>query len=122
MSDQVTIARDIMELTDTIQAGLEHLGTRMAEGYLEDTEYLFADILTAIGSIFNAIAPFIADADQKLMEELKEKLLTALEGMCAYYENKNLELAKKNLQFVLNPTFQIWHAEMKKCLRPWLES
>lgn len=122
MSDQITIARDIIELSHTIQAGLEHLKNRMAEGHLQDTEYLFADILAALGSVFQAFEPFIAEPDRELMDKLKDKLLMALEGLCANYEHSLLDMAKKNLEFVLMPAFQVWKSEMQKCLGPWLES
>ena len=48
MSEQNTIAREVMELSATIQDGFKHLQNRMAEGHFEDTEYLFADILAIL--------------------------------------------------------------------------
>ena len=121
MSDQITIAREVLELVDTIRDGLEHLEKRMAEGHFEDTEYLFTDILTAATAIFRASQPFITENDQEIMDRLKEKLLMALDGMSANYEQKKLSVARMDLQFVLIPAYQVWQAEIHKCLSPWLE-
>lgn len=122
MSDQNTIAREVMELSETIRAGFEHLQNRMAEGHFEDTEYLFVDILAAFNAIFRSSEQFISESDQELMERLKEKLLTALEGMGVNYEQKKLDVARMDLQFVLIPAYQVWQTELHKYLSPWLES
>lgn len=122
MSDRITIAREVLDLSATIQHGFEHLEKRMAEGHFEDTEYLFADIRAAFTAICSASEQFITENDQELMDRLQEKLLIALKDMSSNYEEKKFSATRMDLQFVLVPAYQVWHAEIHKCLTPWLES
>lgn len=122
MSDQITIAREVLDLAATIQQGLEHLEKRMSEGHFEDNEYLFTDIGVAFTAICSASESLITENEQELTDRLKEKLLIALEDMRSNYEQKVFSAMRMDLQFVLVPAYQAWHAEIHKCLSPWLES
>ena len=120
MPEQHVIIKEIFDLSDTIQEGLQYLEKRMGEGHFEDTDYLFDDIKEAFKSISRAIEPVIAE--QKILGELTEKFSLALEKMSTNYENPKLEIARMDLQFVLFPAYKGWQAEVQKCFAHLIES
>lgn len=120
MSDQQSIITGMFHLLDTIKEGLQHIEKRLGEGHFEDTAYLFEDIKEAFSSIFKTIEPVIPE--HKMLGELTDKLLIGLEAMNSSYENKKLDQARIDLQFMLFPAYRSWQEEMQKCFGNLVES
>lgn len=106
----------ILDLTDTMLEGMEHLKNRMQEGYFEDTCYLYFDIVKAIASIYDALEPLIPQLGDNRIEDFTGELNRVNEKMVEIYEQKQFEIAKDNMEFQLLPAFKKWKIELERCL------
>jgi len=107
----------ILDLSNTIQEGLDHLNKRMAELPLEDTRYLFADIADAYQSIVSALEFSRADtkADYSFLNQFG-KLPVAFAKMNQSYDENKLDEARMDMQFILLPAFKEWREELERYL------
>lgn len=121
MSDQQEVARDIMKLSETILEGMEHIDSRMKEGNVLDTSYLFQDIVSALTSIFNSLQPILPQLSENRVVVLSDQLIAAMADMTSGYEQKEEEKAAQALQGLL-PVFHTWQNELDRCLRVYTAS
>lgn len=103
-----------------MEEGLAHLVNRMGEGHLEDTRFLYEDILNAFRSISMAMEMDLAEQNQ--IPVVSERLQLAFDKMNQSYEDNKLDTCRMDMQFVLFPAFKDWIQEIDRCLRPLIQS
>lgn len=122
MESLITLSRDMVELSNTIKEGLEHLDKRLAEGHLEDSYYLFQDIVQAFYSVTRAMESMQANVEIAGVVQATDSLLSAFEKLSTSYEDQKLNQARMDLQLILSPAFSNWSSELHRCLQPIMES
>ena len=120
--EQFQIASDIINLSDTIMEGLEHIKQRVLEGYLEDTYYLLEDIINAVASIHKATEQMLPVLGENRIEEYTQHINHLIDEMTNNYKEQRIEKAKTDYQLVLIPAFKIWKNELEKCLSDYIAS
>lgn len=120
METNLDVCREILYLGDTMKEGLDHLVNRMGEGHLEDTRYLFDDILSAFQSINNALDTNYTEGTE--ITAASDCLQLAFDKMNQSYEDDKLDRCRMDMQFILYPAFTNWMQEVDKCLRPLIQS
>lgn len=120
--EQFQIAGDIINLSNTIMEGLEHIKSRIVDGYFEDTYYLLEDIINAIASIHKATEPLLPLLGDNQIEQYTEQLTHLIDEMTNNYQAKQIEKAKIDMQLVLIPAFKEWKNELERCLSNYIAS
>jgi hypothetical protein len=120
--EQFQIASDIINLSDTIMEGLEHIKHRVSEGYLEDTYYLLEDIMNAVASIHRATEPMLSVLGENSIEEFAQHINHLIDEMTNNYKEQRIEKAKIDFQLVLIPAFKEWKNELERCLSDYIAS
>lgn len=120
--DQFQIASDIINLSDTIMEGLEHIKQRVLEGYLEDTYYLLEDIINAVASIHKATEQMLSVLGENRIEEYTQHINHLIDEMTNNYKEQRIEKAKTDYQLVLIPAFKKWKNELERCLSDYIAS
>jgi nicotinamide riboside kinase len=122
MESLITLSRDMVELSNTIKEGLDHLDKRLADGHLEDSYYLFQDIIQAFYSVTRAMESIQSSIEIETVVRATDKLLNAFEKLSISYEDQKLNQARMDLQLILSPAFSAWSNELHRCLQPIMES
>jgi len=120
--EQYQIASDIINLSDTIMEGLEHIKQRVSEGYLEDTYYLLEDIINAVASIHKATEQILPVMGENHIEEYTQHINHLIDEMTNNYKEQRIEKAKTDYQLVLIPAFKKWKNELERCLSDYIAS
>lgn len=114
-----TIASELMNLSNTVQEGLEHMKLRFEEGQLRETLFLFEDVLEAVELIENSVSSLEQDKELWVMTG---GLKGGLEMLARAYEENNVEKARNELGNNLLPAFKNWQAELEKSLKKYKDS
>jgi len=124
MENIVAISAQILQLSETIQDGMEHLLSRMDEGHFEDNYYLFQDIVRAFSAIYDAMKSLamLSPLKESQIMELSEKLITSLDSINGSYENHEQDKAQEAMQAVFLPALSKWKDELERCLHPLADS
>lgn len=120
--EQFQIASDIINLSDTIMEGLEHIKKRVYDGHFEETYYLLEDIIDAVASIHKATEPMLPLLGENRIEQYSEHLTRLIDEMTNNYEAQRIEKAKTDMQLVLIPAFKQWKTELERCLSDYIAS
>lgn len=124
MENIVAITTQILQLSETIQEGIEHLLSRMDEGYFEDNYYLFQDMVSAFSAIYEAVKSIamLPPLKESQIMDLSVKLFGSLNGINDSYENHEQDKAKLDMQMVLLPALSRWKEELERFLHPLVDS
>ena len=120
MESKISVCREILSLGGTMEEGLAHLVNRMGEGHLEDTRFLYEDILNAFRSINMALE--MDFAEQNKIPVVSERLQLAFDKINQSYTDNKLNSCRMDMQFILYPAFKDWMQEINRCLRPIIQS
>ncbi len=116
MPDSYEMVADILDLSDSVIQAMEHLQARLLEGHLEDSVYLLEDLKDAVTSIQNATELLMPQLDDNRIEDFTAELSRMVEEMSSTYEQRRLEKAKIDMQWVLIPVAKKWRDELGRCL------
>ncbi|MDD3024368.1 MAG: hypothetical protein PHE26_10780 [Syntrophomonadaceae bacterium] len=114
------IAGDIINLSSTVLEGLNHMKQRMEEGQLNETLFLFEDVLEALLSIENSIQPLTENKEG--LDAAVVALKQSLEMLARAYEEKNLGKALAELSDNLIPVVEKLRSELETALKTYKES
>lgn len=122
MTDSYAMVADILDLSDSVIQAMEHLHTRLGEGHLEDSSYLLEDLKDAVTSIQNATELLMPELGDNNINDLTMELQGAVEDMTATYEQRRIEKAKVDMQWVMLPLAKKWRDELGRCLTAYKAS
>jgi len=113
-------AGDISSLSSTILEGLNHIKLRMEAGQLKETLFLFEDVLEALISIENSVAPLLED--EKDLAASLAQLKKSLEMLARAYEEDNLAKALAEVEENLLPGMESLRSELENSLAKYKDS
>lgn len=116
MPDSYAMVADILDLSDSVIQAMEHLQARLAEGHLEDSVYLLEDLKDAVVSIQNATELLMPQLGDNRIDDFTIQLQRLVEEMADTYEQRRIEKAKIDMQWVLIPLAVKWRDELDRCL------
>ena len=116
MPDSYAMVADILDLSDSVIQAMEHLHVRLSEGHLEDTSYLLEDLKDAVISIQNATELLMPQLGDNRINHFTMELQGVVEDMSATYEQRRIEKAKVDMQWVMIPLAKKWRDELGRCL------
>lgn len=116
MPDSYAMVSDILDLSDSVIQAMEHLQARLAEGHLEDSSYLLEDLKDAVISIQNATELLMPHLGDNQINNITTELQHMVEEMGSTYEQRRVEKAKVDMQWVLIPLARKWRDELGRCL------
>lgn len=122
MEQQLEVMRRILELSETCIEGLEHIRTRLYEGYMQEILYLVEDVLYAFCQIDFTLKVL------KLLPEIEEitdvtvEVENALSDLLYEYEQQDINAVIVRLNHELLPTFRLWNQKMYLFFNPHILS
>lgn len=116
MPDSYAMVSDILDLSDSVLQAMEHLQSRLAEGHLEDSSYLLEDLRDAVTSIENATELLMPQLGDNQISDYTSELQRMVDEMGDTYEQRQIEKAKVDMQWVLIPAARKWRDELGRCL------
>ena len=116
MPDSYAMVADILDLSDSIIQAMEHLQARLAEGHLEDSSYLLEDLKDAVNSIQSATELLMPHLGDNMINDLTLELQGVVAEMSATYEERRIEKAKVDMQWLMLPLAKKWRDELGRCL------
>ncbi|MGP4040721.1 hypothetical protein ACTWP4_12630 [Gracilibacillus sp. D59] len=120
MENQIVVMKNIVELSETMVEGLQHLQSEVENGNLDETMYLFEDFIQAFASIENAMNSMDdelkGDITEVKMDNVKENIEHVVQG----YEKNDQNLLLENMQHHLEPTLLEWKKQMEKQFHPYI--
>jgi hypothetical protein len=116
------IIRRTLELADTCLQGLEHAKACLNEGRFEDGIIMLHDTVYGYYQMEKALVPVLANLLDTKMRPFGEALSNALDIMVSVQERGERAKALELMQFSVVPAYKKWHAELNRCLRPYVAS
>ncbi len=116
MPDSYAMVADILDLSDSVIQAMEHLQARLAEGHLEDSSYLLEDLKDAVTSIQNATELLMPQLGENRINDFTLELQGVVAEMSATYEERRIEKAKVDMQWLMLPLAKKWRDELGRCL------
>jgi hypothetical protein len=116
------LVRKALNLADTCLEGMEHTKTCLKEGRFEDGLIMLHDTVNSYYQIEKALVPVLASLPGNNIAFLSETLRQALDSMLAVQEQGERAKALELMQFSVVPAYKKWHAELNRCLQPYVAS
>lgn len=118
MEKYIEVLTRILELSDTLQEGIEHIQLKLAEEKIEDAKILLHDVAEALEAIDQSLSPIeeelpdnsINYLNYNLLKEIKKIILSLLE----YNEMELIVNSSKKLL----PAYRMWKQEMQRVIGP----
>ncbi|QGG48876.1 hypothetical protein [Heliorestis convoluta] len=118
MKDQTDILRRILELSETIEEGLEHIHSQLKKGKIESTITLMEDVLTGYAEVEKSIQAILPELSSNELGNISSKLQKAFDLIIGHYENGRVNKVGEVMQFNLLPTYKAWRHEARRVLEP----
>jgi len=122
LNEQVGVIKQVIDLTETMEEGMEHIKEKLQEGKPEKAIKMLLDTTTAFTHIEEALEPMLPELPENSIEEKTDKLRSALAIMVSEYEKSQGLRGREILQFNLEPAFKNWREELKEVLNPYILS
>ena len=116
---QFGLARQVLDLCQTVEEGLKYLKLQSGLGKMGNTGYLFIDICNAFMVISNSLEAF--EDDSAKMDAAFSSVDISLQAMINLYADQSFEQAWVELQYLLLPAFETWQDSLQKYLQPYLQ-
>lgn len=124
MNKQIEVVFNILPLLSTIEEGLIHIRTQLAELRYEEAYSLLEDAVAGIDSIDNALKALgleFKELQAQDMEKTKEELNKYLVQVVNFYEDKNQEELEKIMELVVE-VFLVWKEKIESIVRAKIAS
>lgn len=122
MERYIPVMEQSLNLMETVMEGLHHIYHKLNEGKLEQTFFLFGDVIMAIQTIQSSLGPMQEIVDFEHDDQLYARIQTALDHAVQGYENRNSGQVLEVLQFALIPAIKKWQAGLETSFQKYLIS
>lgn len=122
MSKLFETANDVINLSNTMLEGLQHIAQRMEEGQLKETLFLFEDVMEGFASIQTSIGLLLEPDRQAELEYSSRGLRDSMERLARAYEEGSQEKARLEVQSSLLAAYYKWQDQLQSSLKQYLES
>ncbi|SES27210.1 hypothetical protein SAMN04487944_1319 [Gracilibacillus ureilyticus] len=113
MEKQIDIIKNVLTLSETVMEGLLHIQSALNERQLEETMFLFEDIIQAFATIEGAINNLDSTYKSEEIIDKTTKVQQGLEVAVQQYEVKHRGKLQEVLQFNLLPSVKKWRQELE---------
>jgi hypothetical protein len=110
------VIKHILELSDTGLEGLEHIKTRIHEGYFTESFPLLHDVISSFAAIEQQLTQWQPALSSVQFKESAEKLRNAFSNMVSACEQGKQGKAKEIMQFALLPYYRKWRSALNQDL------
>ncbi len=122
MSNLFETARDVIDLSNTMQEGMQYIAQRIEGERFNETLFLFEDVLEAFASIQTSVGLLVELEKQGELEDSSRILRESMERLARAYEEGSLEKARLEVQTTLLAAFKKWQDQLQSSLKQYLES
>lgn len=112
------VFRQIIDLAETCNEGLEYIKNMLEEGCFEETVPLLIDFVNAFHSIEKALQLVESLLLTERLGTHTEILGQNLDLIVTAYEQRDLNKAYQVMDQKLLPSYKEWHAELDRVLLP----
>lgn len=116
------IFRRLLDLSDTVLEGLEHMEKQLAEIRYEESFVLLQDIVTGIDSIEKSLQPFVNDLSPNKLVIYIIEMEKEINELVSCYENYDIVKIKDGVTSKVLPGYLQWQQELKHMLEPFVIS
>lgn len=118
MEKYIEVLTRILELSDTLQEGIEHIQLKLAEEKIEDAKILLHDVAEALEAIDQSLSPIEEELPDNSFNYLIYNLLKEIKEILILIEGNQMEMAAERPAKKLIPTCQAWKQELQKVIGP----
>ncbi|MBM7096854.1 hypothetical protein JSY36_14050 [Bacillus sp. H-16] len=122
MDKYIDVMKQSVTLTGTIIEGLQHIQKELGEGKLQDTVFLFEDVVAGFLAVENSLMPVKEELEMKSVEENLTSLKNSLELVVTAYEAKDIAKVQELMQFTLVPQVKKLKEELEDMFQPYVTS
>ncbi|KAB8139474.1 hypothetical protein F9U64_00115 [Gracilibacillus oryzae] len=118
MEKQLDVMKNVLGLSETVLEGVLHIQSALKERQMEETMYLFEDIIHAFATIENAINEL---DDEYVSEEVTNHMKKVQKGLEAAVQQYEVEISgrlQEVLQFNLVPATKNWKIALENQFNP----
>lgn len=112
------VFRQIIDLAETCNEGIEYIKNKLEVGCFEETVPLLIDFVNAFHAIEKALKPIESLLMSERLGTLFEILRQNLDLIVTAYEQRDLNKAFQVMGQKLLPSYKEWHAELDGVLLP----
>jgi uncharacterized protein YicC (UPF0701 family) len=118
----INVIEHILALLDTMEEGFQQALGNLSELRYEEAQILFQDIIEAVISIDDAIAPMQSELPDNNIESLAAALKSEISSLLSNNSQGIEKALESKLTQVVVPAFINWKLEIEKLLRPYVAS
>ncbi|SDH19792.1 hypothetical protein SAMN05192534_102141 [Alteribacillus persepolensis] len=123
MEKQLPVMEHILNLSETMGEGLQHIARLFHEGKFENGLPLFEDVIQAFTTIEQSFASLSSNMEALgIVQEEQEKFRTALDYIVTQMESGAHEQSKEVLHFTVLPRWRKWKGALEAAFRSFLVS
>lgn len=110
----------ILELSDTIASGLDHMAKQLAEIRYEESFAMLNDSVQGIYAIEESLQQFINDLPVNKLEIYLDELKKEIDLLITNYEQKEAAAIKEEIVTKIPILYLQWQNELKQVLQPYV--
>lgn len=122
MDKYIDVMKQSLTLTGTIIEGLQHIQKELGEGKLQETVFLFEDVVAGFLAVENSLMPVKEELEMKSVEDKLTSLKNTLELVVTAYEAKDQAKVQELMQFTIVPQFKELKEELEETFQPYVTS
>jgi len=112
----------ILELLDTMKAGLDYIQLKLSELKYEEALIVIKDIVDALDSIYNSIQPMESQLPENNLVAFTASIKYNLDNVIKSYEQGKEAYVAEQIEKGILPSFLVWKGELERVLRPYIIS
>ena len=118
MERYLQIMKNILELSDTFNQGVQHIEAQLARYEGEATIPLLHDVITAFSSIETSLNLFVSKLPGNHIETYMNQIRASLGQIVAHYEHKEYDGALHDIRLQLWPLLVHWRGQLERAFNP----
>jgi|SRR5699024_4177268 len=122
MEKYIDVMKQVSDLLETVDEGLQHTQTLLKQGKFEASISLFSDIVQAFSTIEKSVLNLPEALLTEKMKSLTEKVRNALDKAVEAYETAKYDDVRELLQLTLLPAFNSWKEVLDSKFTPYVVS
>ncbi|MFB4165226.1 hypothetical protein ACE1TI_15790 [Alteribacillus sp. JSM 102045] len=122
MEKQLPVIQKVLELSETMGEGLQHIQYLLNEGKIESALPLFEDVIYAFSVSEQSLQPVIESQHFDTIQAQHHTFRESLQYIVTILEKGEFEKGKEVLQFTLLPRWKKWSSTLETSFRAYLVS
>lgn len=122
MEKYTEVIHKILELTETMQEGLDYIDRQLSDLKYEQACAVLADIVEAEERIQDSLKMMANELQDNCIEDCTNELRSILGKTMQYYENGEAAKMQDTVETCLIPVYRKWRDEIRRALEPYVLS